>query len=153
VIAIALGIAVGFATGASAVRILQPPGVADADTGTTDSTRKPRRDTDAGPAAESEEGEEDAASRVMGILVPKLVGLEEGDARLAITHAGFSVGSVLFQSSGAPAGTVLSSFPEPGESVPLPATVNLILSDGRPRADSLDAPAQPDSVSLASTAS
>jgi hypothetical protein len=138
VLAILLGVGVGFATGASAVHWLQPPPNTDADTTAVDTT--PRKGTRAPTAANAnnESAQPDPApSSVNGTVVPRVVGLQEGDARLAITKAGFTVGTVLFQSSNETAGTVLSSFPVPGEAVPLPATVNLILSDGRPRADSV----------------
>jgi beta-lactam-binding protein with PASTA domain len=71
------------------------------------------------------------------VLVPKLVGMEEGDARNAILQAGFAVGSVTFKTSAEPLGTVVESIPVPGEAVVLPATVSLILSDGKGRRDSL----------------
>ena len=137
-IAIVLGIGVGFATGASAVHFLQPPASTDADTAATDTNaRKPVRAPKAANANNENPTPDATPIRADGTVVPGLVGMEEGDARLAITRAGFTVGSVLFKSSNAAAGTVLSSFPVPGEAVKLPATVNLILSDGRPRADSL----------------
>jgi hypothetical protein len=148
-VALLTGSLVGFALGAAAVHFTQPPVATTADSVTADTSRKPRRGT--GPSADGASGTSsapdapiDAAPRVAdGPQVPQLVGLEEGDARLAITRAGFTIGSVLFKSSAAPAGTVLSSFPVPGESVKLPATVNIILSDGRPHADSLGPPATP----------
>lgn len=130
-IAIAVGIPVGFGTGAAAVRFLQPPGVVTADNDSSETARKPRGGDAAeeAPPAEAEKPKE-------GIVVPELVGMEEGDARAAIVHAGFTVGSVTFKAGSQRMGTVVESFPVPGESVPLPATINLILSDGKVRPDS-----------------
>lgn len=135
-ISVGVGLVLGFASGATAVRVLQPAATAGADAVVADTSRKARRGPNAAATEETPPATE-AAPSTNGILVPKLVGLEEGAARDAITRAGFTVGTVMFKSSAAPAGTVLSTFPMPGESVPLPATVNLILSDGRPRPDSL----------------
>ena len=137
-VGVAAGILVGFGTGAAAVHYLQPPGAAIADGVATDSTRKPRNVSDAveeAPVAEAEKPKD-------GVVVPSLVGMEEGYARAAITHAGFSIGSVTFRGGAERMGTVLASIPVPGEAVPLPATINLILSDGKGRPDSTSNPPQ-----------
>jgi hypothetical protein len=75
--------------------------------------------------------------------VPDLADLEEGEARQTLEDLGFDVGTVMFRRSTKPVGTVLSTFPVAGERVPQPATVNLILSDGRGPADSLTASSNP----------
>jgi PASTA domain len=133
-IGLSAGLLVGFALGALTVRLVQPPGavaVADAD---SSRIRKPRVSSE--PEAESP-AEQESAKPVNGVVVPQLIGMEEGDARNAITRAGFTIGTVTFKSSPEPLGTVVESFPVPGEAVPLPATVSLILSDGKGRTDSL----------------
>lgn len=136
-VGIAVGILVGFGMGAAGVRYLQPPGVVTPDTSATDSSRKPRNTAEAdepGPAAEPE--------RPTGTVVPELVGMEEGDARAAIRNAGFNVGSVTFRGGSERMGTVVTTIPIPGEAVQLPATINLILSDGKGRPDSSAVPPQ-----------
>lgn len=137
-IAIAAGIVVGFATGAAAVRYLQPPGVIPTDSGAADSTRKPK----SAATATDEAVEPETAKPKNGVVVPELVGMEEGDARAAIVNAGFTVGSVTFKADAKRMGTVVASFPIPGEAVPLPASINLILSDGKARPDSANNPPQ-----------
>lgn len=136
-IAIGVGLLVGFGTGAAGVHFLQPPGVVTADVDSTSGTRKPRGSDAAeeAPAAEPEKPKD-------GVVVPELVGLEEGDARAAIVHAGFTVGSVTFKAGSQRMGTVVECFPVAGEAVPLPATINLILSDGKVRPDSSGHPSQ-----------
>ncbi len=76
-------------------------------------------------------GEGDAAARDSVAVVPDLVGRAEGDARRLLERSGFSLGEILFRESDKRLGTVLETFPVPGERVPLPATVNLILADRR----------------------
>lgn len=133
-IAIGSGILLGFIMGAVTVRVVQPPGVIASESVEPRSARKPPSDAD--PASE-EPVQQDAAPPINGILVPKLVGMEEGDARTAILRAGFAVGSVTFKGSAQPLGTVVESIPVPGEAVVLPATVSLILSDGKGRNEPL----------------
>jgi len=142
-IGIVAGIAVGFAIGAVGVRVLQPPGVIAAEP-VVDNTRKPR------PTAQEPAAEAQAEKPRDGIVVPQLIGMEEGDARQAILRAGFSIGSVTFKADVEPLGTVVASFPVPGEAVVLPAMVNLILSDGKGKADSTAAPPHPDDNSPSS---
>ncbi|MEP6836298.1 MAG: PASTA domain-containing protein [Gemmatimonas sp.] len=133
-ISIAIGIVAGFGLGAVAVRVLQPPVTVSVDPG-ADSTRKPR-----GPVVANEEPAAEPEKPKNGIVVPQLIGMEEGDARQAIVHAGFTIGSVTFKAGPPPMGNVVASFPVPGEAVVLPAMVNLILSDGKGRADSAAVP-------------
>jgi hypothetical protein len=77
------------------------------------------------------------ASRDSVAVVPDLIGRAEGDARRLLERAGFEVGSVLFREDDQRMGTVLETFPERGERVQLPATVNLILADRRRYIDTL----------------
>lgn len=144
-IGLALGTLVGFGVGAAAVRVLQPP-VVTSDNAANDATKKPRRGPAQANASAAQNDNDDsnapaaepvAREAQAGTPVPKLVGLEEGDARLAISGAGLTVGSVTFRSSAARAGTVLSSSPAFGENVVPASAVNLTLSDGKPRPDSL----------------
>ena len=141
-VGIASGILVGFAIGALGVRVLQPPGVIAAEPA-VDSTRKPR-----GPSAPVEEPAAEVEKPRNGIVVPQLIGLEEGDARQAILRAGFTIGSVTFKAGIEPMGTVVASFPVPGEAVVLPAMVNLILSDGKGKKDSTAIPHPDDNPSI-----
>lgn len=133
-IGIGAGIVLGFALGAVVVRIVQPPGVVMPEPTPTDSGSRSQA---ANSSGNEEQAQQDSTPPANGTLVPQLIGMEEGDARNLILRAGFAVGSVTFKASSAPLGTVLESIPIPGESVPLPATVSLILSDGKGRPDSL----------------
>ncbi|MCU0646986.1 MAG: PASTA domain-containing protein [Gemmatimonadaceae bacterium] len=72
-------------------------------------------------------------------IAPSIVGLSEGAARTLIVAAGFEVGSISSAASDRPIGEVIGTFPEAGERVPLPASINLIVSGG-------PAPARPDSA-------
>ncbi|MBC8085958.1 MAG: PASTA domain-containing protein [Phycisphaerae bacterium] len=136
-IGIAAGIVLGFIIGAVTVRILQPPAVLGSDSTADAGARKPPADAE--PASEAP-AQQDPAPAQNGTLVPKVIGMEEGDARNALLRAGFVIGSVTFKGSSAPIGTVVEAIPLPGEAVVLPATVSLILSDGKGRPDSLPAP-------------
>jgi hypothetical protein len=80
-----------------------------------------------------------ASDSAMGIA-PPVIGLSEGAARTLIEQAGFAIGGISSISSDRPVGEVVATFPEPGERVVLPASINLIISSG-------PAPAKPDSVS------
>ena len=131
-VGIAIGIVAGFAIGAAGVHFLQPPGVVTPETDAEDGSRKSRSGSetaDESPAVEEEKPK-------MGIVVPELLGLEEGDARAAIVNAGFTVGTVTFRGDSERMGSVVASFPVSGEAVRLPGTINLILSDGKGRPDS-----------------
>lgn len=90
------------------------------------------------------------ASRDSVAVVPDLVGRAEGDARRLLERAGFEMGSVMFQSSDEPLGTVLETFPVRGERVQLPATVNLILADRRREPEVLPVAPDPDTLGLRS---
>lgn len=85
----------------------------------------------AGDGAQAMVGGGDAAARDSVAVVPDLIGRAEGDARRLLERSGFSLGEILFRQSDERLGTVLETFPVPGERVPLPATVNLILADRR----------------------
>jgi beta-lactam-binding protein with PASTA domain len=93
-----------------------------------------------GPRADGmRAGSEQTAARGEGVqvsstpvaVVPDLLGRVEGDARRLLERAGFTLGDILFRESDERTGTVLETFPVPGERVQLPATVNLILADRR----------------------
>jgi len=128
------GLLLGFLVGAVTVRLVQPPDVVASDRADHATVRKPQSIAD---APSEELPPQDVTPPTTGVLVPQLIGLEEGDARTAILRAGFAVGSVTFKSSPQPLGIVVESIPVPGEAVVLPATVSLILSDGKGRPDSL----------------
>jgi len=68
--------------------------------------------------------------------VPNIVGMNETDARNAITGVGLSVGSISFDYSDImPVDLVVNQNPEAGEIVDLGSEVNFILSLGCPSAD------------------
>lgn len=95
-------------------------------------SRSPRADgMRAGTADEGLIGGGTLAMRDSLAVVPDLIGRVEGDARRLLERAGFAIGEILFREDDVPAGTVLETFPVPGERVALPATVNLILADRR----------------------
>jgi serine/threonine-protein kinase len=62
--------------------------------------------------------------------VPRLVGLTQQQAEIALGNAGLDVGEVSTLKSNAPRGQVLASSPVAGKSVPLPSPVNLTVSEG-----------------------
>jgi beta-lactam-binding protein with PASTA domain len=62
--------------------------------------------------------------------VPQLTGMAEQAARIALANAGFELGTINRQNSDNPRGMVFMSDPAPGQQVQLPATVNLIISEG-----------------------
>ena len=65
--------------------------------------------------------------------VPPVIGASEAQARALLADAGFAVGDVTEQPSGAVArGAAAASNPAPGARVPVPARVNLVLSAGAP---------------------
>ncbi|MGK2960886.1 MAG: PASTA domain-containing protein [Gemmatimonadaceae bacterium] len=62
--------------------------------------------------------------------VPEVRGSSQQQARIAIETAGFQFGSVSQEMSTEPRGAVVSSDPEPGTTLELPATVSITLSQG-----------------------
>jgi hypothetical protein len=97
--------------------------------------RGPRADGMRGGGEAGLVGSGALATRDSVAVVPDLVGRVEGDARRLLERAGFTVGEIMFREDDNPIGTVLQTFPVPGERVSLPATVNLILADRRRRVD------------------
>jgi len=140
-IAIAAGVVVGIGSGVLGLSMLvgdaPPPAVREVDPEPV--TPAPRRQISgpradgmrAGSADQGLVGSGTLAMRDSLAVVPDLVGRVEGDARRLLERAGFSIGEVLFREDDLPVGTVLQTFPVPGERVALPATVNLILADRR----------------------
>lgn len=64
--------------------------------------------------------------------VPAVINMSEADAREAIEAAGFTVGTTSRQNSPeVPAGVVMGTSPEAGETLPEGTVVNLLISDGR----------------------
>jgi len=63
-------------------------------------------------------------------VVPDVAGLSQQQARLAIENAGFQFGQVRQQTSAQPRGAVVGSDPAGGDSLPLPATVRITVSQG-----------------------
>lgn len=134
-VAVALGLAIGGAIGVRVVQTLEPgiPGQVDSLT-LSPVPRVPAAGASGAPAVDS------AATEAPSVAIPDVIGLEEGAARDAVERAGLTVGVVLFRPDLATAGTVVMTFPVPGERVVLPATVNLVLSDGRPPVDPPEPP-------------
>ncbi len=144
-IALVAGIVVGVGSGVIGLRILTgdappPPVIPDVTEPATPAPRRAIR----GPRADGMRGDAGAlvgdgimGSRDSVAVVPDLIGRAEGDARRLLERAGFTLGSILFREDDRRMGTVLETFPVPGERVPLPATVNLILADRRRPVDSL----------------
>lgn len=62
--------------------------------------------------------------------VPQVSGLAEQAARLALANAGFQLGTILRQNDDSPRGMVFQSDPPAGTRLQLPATVNLVISEG-----------------------
>ncbi len=82
-------------------------------------------------------GSGSSSNRDSVAVVPDLLGRAEGDARRLLERAGFTLGEILFRQADERLGTVLETFPVPGERVQLPATINLILADRRRSIDSI----------------
>lgn len=89
-----------------------------------------------------------SANRDSVAVVPDLVGRAEGDARRLLERAGFTLGEILFRQADERLGTVLETFPVPGERVQLPATINLILADRRRVIDSIPYGYSSDTIAL-----
>ena len=63
-------------------------------------------------------------------IVPEVRGLSQQQARIAVETAGFTFGSVSQEMSTEPRGAVIASNPAAGETIELPATVSITLSQG-----------------------
>ncbi len=62
--------------------------------------------------------------------VPEVAGSSQQQAKIAIENAGFTFGSISEQASNFPRGAAISSVPPAGTTSELPATVNIIVSQG-----------------------
>jgi hypothetical protein len=149
-VAVLIGLAVGATGGVVTVNKLEPgrAGSVDSLQLMLDSlARGTQAKVDADPidsaiaaaeAQQAQQAQQDAEADAAGLLtVPSLLDLEEGEARNTIVDAGLQVGEVQFQPSPKPAGTVLGTFPVSGARVNRGASITLVLSDGRPPADTL----------------
>jgi hypothetical protein len=140
-IAVVAGLAVGIGSGLLGLSLLvgdaPPPVVREVEPEPL--TPAPRRQISgpradgmrAGTSDQNLVGSGTLAMRDSLAVVPDLVGRVEGDARRLLERAGFTIGEIMFREDDMPVGTVLQTFPVPGERVALPATVNLILADRR----------------------
>ena len=96
-------------------------------------------------AVDSTVNEGSVVPSIDNVVIPDLVGLEEGAARVQLMGMGLRIGTSSFRPSRRPTGTVIATVPpalaytNPGD------TVRLVLSNGRPPRDSI-------SVSVATTA-
>lgn len=66
--------------------------------------------------------------------VPNVAGQSREQAIASLESAGFDLGDITEQPSPAPAGTVLSSQPEPGSELTLPTAVSIVVSAGQANA-------------------
>ncbi|MCU0616221.1 MAG: PASTA domain-containing protein [Gemmatimonadaceae bacterium] len=156
---IVAGVVTGLGSAVVGLRILEgdaPPRPALSEPEPEPVVEAPVRRTARGPRADGmRNGEEGLvgggamATRDSVAVVPDLIGRVEGDARRLLERAGFTVGDIMFREDDNPVGTVLQTYPVPGERVTLPATVNLILADRRRVLlpdDTLLSPPDPDSI-------
>ncbi len=150
-IALAAGLVVGVGSGLIGLRVLagdSPPPVIAPVIPVEEPEPAPRRryggpradGMRSGSTRDSLSGSGRMASRDSVGTVPDLIGRAEGDARHLLERSGFTLGNILFREADEPVGTVLETFPVPGERVVLPATVNLILADRRRIIDPLFPP-------------
>ncbi|MCA0375059.1 MAG: PASTA domain-containing protein [Gemmatimonadetes bacterium] len=133
-LALVLGLAVGAGAGVFAVNTLEPgrAGVADSLQLMLDSIAK----APAAPPPEATPSIDSApAAPPAAVAVPSVIDLDEGAARDALVAAGLQVGEVRFAASAKAAGTVLATEPAAGTTLATGTPVVLILSDGRPPAD------------------
>jgi len=140
-IAVAAGLAVGVGSGLLGLSVLvgDAPKPVVREVEPEPLTPPPRRQISgpradgmrAGTADQGLVGGGALAMRDSLAVVPDLVGRVEGDARRLLERGGFTIGEIMFREDDMPVGTVLQTFPVPGERVALPATVNLILADRR----------------------
>jgi len=143
--ALGAGLAIGAAIGVVGVNTIEPgrPQQADSLQIMLDSIARGQTPATARDTADADDAADDAAANTKApsadstIVVPDLVGVEEGAARTALADAGFMVGGTEFRSSRSPTGTVLATQPVSGAAVARGTTVSLILSDGRAPADSV----------------
>jgi hypothetical protein len=145
--ALVAGLFVGVGGGFLGLRILRgdaPPAPVPVEEPEPE-TPAPRRTysgprADGGRAGEARPVVADAGTAIATdtvAIVPDLIGRAEGDARRLLERAGFTLGDISFREADERLGTVLESYPVPGERVQLPATVNLILADRRRSVDTL----------------
>lgn len=155
------GVVTGLGSAVIGLRILEgdaPPRPALSEPEPEPSVEAPARRSARGPRADGmRNGDEGLvgggamATRDSVAVVPDLIGRVEGDARRLLERAGFTIGDIMFREDDNPVGTVLQTYPVPGERVTLPATVNLILADRRRVLlpdDSLGLPPDPDSARI-----
>lgn len=77
------------------------------------------------------------------VLIPDVLGFSADRAESMLTQAGFQVTRSMLQSP-APEGRVIRTNPEPGQALELPASVELIVSEGPP--EILDSGVLPDTT-------
>lgn len=144
-VAIAAGLLFGAAGGVMGVNTLEPgrPAQPDSlqlmlDSIASGKTQAANDSLDAASTRTTPDAVVDSAlTPADAIVVPDLIGVEEGAARTSLATAGFVVGTTEFRPSKSPAGTVLTTLPAAGASVARGTSVALVLSDGRPPVDSL----------------
>ncbi len=153
-IAAVAGLLIGGAGGVATVRTLEPGRANAVDSvqavldsiarGTIPEPTAAERDQEskrqADSASQAAQAADSAASQNVMLPVPDVVGLEEGPARTRLLDGGMVVGDVEFRASSAPAGTVLATTPPAGSLLAAGSTVSLVISDGRPPADTLSTP-------------
>lgn len=149
------GVIIGGAGGVVTVRKLEPgrPNAVDSVQAVIDSIARGtipeptavQRDVEskrqADSASQAQQSADSAAKAdVLLLPVPDVVGLEEGPARDKLIEAGLLVGDVQFRASSSAAGIVLATTPPAGSQLAASGAVSLVISDGRPPADTLSTP-------------
>ena len=148
------GVIIGGAGGVVTVRKLEPgrPNAVDSVQAVIDSIARGtipeptavQRDVEskrqADSASQVQQSADSAAKADVLLPVPDVVGLEEGPARDKLLEAGLLVGDVQFRASSSAAGIVLATTPPAGSQLAASGAVSLVISDGRPPADTLSTP-------------
>ena len=157
-VAIGAGIAIGAAAGVVTVNKFDPGRAGQPDSlqlmldslaqrRASNDPREQRRAADSLDAelrAQRGADSTNLANDPTAVAVPALLNLEEGAARDSIEAAGLTIGTVTFQPSTSPLGAVVGTSPAIGMRVRAGTAVNLVLSNGRPPADSTDSHAATD---------
>jgi hypothetical protein len=139
-----LGLAIGAAGGVVGVRTLEPGRAEQPDSlqmmldsiangaPSKAAARTVRRSADSLDADTRAQREADSLRLAsQGVVVPDVVGDEEGSARVRILGAKLAVGTIDFEDSSLAAGTVLRTQPSPGTPIAPGGVVSITLSNGR----------------------
>ena len=154
-VAAVAGLVIGGAGGVVTVRTLEPGRSNAVDSvqavldsiarGTIPEPTAAERDQESKRQADSASRAQQAAASAAAkedvlLVVPDVVGLEEGSARDKLLDAGLLVGDIEFRASSSPAGIVLATTPPAGSLLASTSTVSLVISDGRAPGDIFSIP-------------